>query len=170
MTQAAAIASESQERTPFLLIQPEDVASYWQPQPANGHASVIVSPAIVRMDGRFSVGLQTLPPGGVVREHSHEDNEEVLHFTAGTGVAYINGVEHQLSKGQTLYLGKHCKHRFVNNGSEELSWVWFFTPNGLEDFFRDIGRVRHYREAAPENFDRPADVAQIEARTVFSQK
>jgi hypothetical protein len=42
-------------------------------------------------------------------------------------------------------------------------------PSGLETFFRDIGRARTPGEAAPEPFARPADAAQIEARTVFTQ-
>lgn len=153
-----------------LLVQPEEIKTYWQPKPANGHASVIISPAMVQMDARFSVGTQTLPPGGVVREHSHDHNEEVLHFTSGSGKAYLDGVEHRLKKGQTLFLGKKRLHTFINDGDEDLSWVWFFTPNGLEDFFRDIGRLQVAGEAMPPPFERPSDVAEIEARTVFSIK
>ncbi len=47
-----------------------------------------------------------------------------------------------------------------------MSFVWFLMPGGLEDFFAAIGRERVPGEP-PEPFPRPADVAEIEKRTVF---
>ena len=41
-------------------------------------------------------------------------------------------------------------------------------PNGLEDFFRLIGRPRTAGEPAPENFPRPENVLEIERQTVFA--
>lgn len=40
-------------------------------------------------------------------------------------------------------------------------------PGGLDDFFRQIGRVRQPGEPAPQSFARPADIDRIEANTVF---
>ena len=57
--------------------------------------------------------------------------------------------------------------RFVP-GTEDLHWVWLIVPNGLEDFFRLIGRSRVAGEAAPANFPRPDNVLEIERQTVFA--
>lgn len=151
-----------------LYVLPGQEQSYWQPQGANGFASVFISPALVKMDAKFSIGTQMLPPGGVIREHNHTDNEEVLHFIAGEGKALIDGVEHRLVKGATLFLGKGRKHTFINDSQADLQWIWFMTPNGLEDFFRDIGRPRQEGEPTPEPFGRPDNVAEIEKNTVFA--
>ncbi|MGS0624118.1 cupin domain-containing protein [Ralstonia sp. VS2407] len=153
----------------YMVVRPSGEESYWQPKPANGHASVHVAPHLVPMDIRFSMGTQTLPPGGVVRKHSHDANEEVLHFISGSGKALLDGVEYRLEGGTTLFLGKLRTHTFINDGDTDLHWAWFFMPSGLEDFFRDIGRPRTPGEKAPEPFDRPENVAEIEARTVFAQ-
>jgi quercetin dioxygenase-like cupin family protein len=153
----------------FLLVHPSKEESYWQPQPANGYASVHVAPHLVPMDRPFSAGTQTLPPGGRVRLHSHTSNEEVLHFISGKGKAELDGEEYRLEPGMTLFIGKLRTHTFINDGDSDLHWAWFFLPSGLETFFRDIGRARTPGEAAPEPFARPADVAEIEARTVFTQ-
>jgi mannose-6-phosphate isomerase-like protein (cupin superfamily) len=153
----------------FMLVRPDKEESYWQPQPANGYASVHVAPHLVPMDRQFAVGTQTLPPGGVVRLHSHSDNEEVLHFISGSGKAELDGAEYHLEPGVTLFLGKLRTHTFVNDGDVDLHWVWIFIPAGLEIFFREIGRRRTPGEPAPAPFARPADIAQIEARTVFTQ-
>lgn len=152
----------------YLIVRPQTEESYWQPQPANGYAAVHVAPHLVPMDRPFSAGTQTVPPGGFVRLHSHTDNEEVLHFISGSGKAVLDGTEYRLEPGMTLFLGKLRTHTFINDGDVDLHWVWFFVPSGLEVFFRDIGRARTPGEAAPAPFARPANVAEIEARTVFT--
>ncbi|WP_321852413.1 cupin domain-containing protein [Burkholderia diffusa] len=152
----------------YMVVTPDGEESYWQPQPANGHASVHVAPHLVPMDVKFSAGTQTLPPGGVVRKHSHDANEEVLHFISGSGKAILDGEEYRLGAGTTLFLGKLRTHTFINDGDTDLHWAWFFVPSGLETFFRDIGRTRQPGEPTPEPFDRPENVAEIEARTVFA--
>lgn len=152
----------------FLHVHPSNEESYWQPQPANGYASVHVAPHLVPMDRQFAVGTQTVPPGGIVRLHSHTDNEEVLHFISGTGRAELDGNNVRLEPGVTLFLGKLRTHTFINDGDADLHWVWFFVPSGLETFFREIGQRRIPGTAAPEPFARPSDAAQIEARTVFA--
>jgi mannose-6-phosphate isomerase-like protein (cupin superfamily) len=152
----------------YLVVYPEREESYWQPQPANGYASVHVAPHLVPMDRPFSTGTQTLPPGGVVRVHSHEDNEEVLHFISGSGKAILDGEEYRLGAGTSLFLGKLRTHTFINDGDTDLHWAWFFVPSGLETFFRDIGRPRRPGEVTPEPFARPENVAEIEVRTVFA--
>ncbi|MCB6184673.1 cupin domain-containing protein [Leeia sp. TBRC 13508] len=165
---ALVLKGDGKERGDFAMINDETELGYWQPKTANGYATVRVAPALVHMDARFSVGTQILPPGGVIREHSHGGNEEVLHIIEGCGQAFIDGEEYPMVAGSTLFLGKNRKHRFVNNSDKDMKWVWFMTPNGLEDFFRDIGRVRVHGEPAPEPFERPEDVKNIEARTVFA--
>jgi hypothetical protein len=47
-------------------------------------------------------------------------------------------------------------------------FVWLIVPNGLETFFRAIGRPVVAGEPDPTPFPRPADVLAIEARTVFA--
>ena len=150
------------------LVTAEEAEKYWQPVPANGHATVSIAPHMVRMDGKFAVGTQTLPPGGRVRGHSHADNEEVLYFMSGSGSAVVNGETLAIKPGSALFLGKNAEHTFTNDGDTDLSWVWVFTPNGLESFFRDIGRVRVEGETAPEPFARPANIAEIERNSVFA--
>ena len=42
--------------------------------------------------------------------------------------------------------------------------LWVIAPAGLEDWFRAIGRPRRQGEPMPEAFERPADVAEVQAR------
>jgi quercetin dioxygenase-like cupin family protein len=150
-----------------LVVPPEGGDNHWQPVPANGHISVRVAPHLVAMKHPLALGTQTVPPGGYVREHTHPDNEEVLHFVAGTGRAVVEGESHPVGPGTTIFVGRGRRHMFVNDGATDLHWLWLIVPNGLEAFFAAIGRPMAADEPAPEPFPRPADVLEIERRTVF---
>ncbi|MFV0678159.1 cupin domain-containing protein [Variovorax sp. tm] len=152
-----------------VVIPQDSSESWWQPQPANGHAEVILSPRNIRSVHKFSVGTQTLPPGGTVRLHSHDRSEEVLYVLEGEGAAEVDGKKARMAPNTTLYLGHNQTHTFTNDGTVDLKWVWFFMPGGLEDFFEGIGRKRATGEPAPVPFARPADVKEIEAKTVFAK-
>lgn len=144
-----------------------DCVSHWQPLPANGYAETILCPDNINTVHRFSMGRQLLPPGGRVRLHSHEQAEEVLYVLAGSGTAEIEAATHRMLPGTTLYLGHNRVHTFLNDGTEDLQWLWFFMPGGLETFFAAIGPERKVGDPTPPPFARPANIAEIEARTVI---
>jgi mannose-6-phosphate isomerase-like protein (cupin superfamily) len=150
-----------------MVLGPDEGETLWQPVPANGSISIRVAPGLLPMEHPLGLGTQTVPRGCHVREHFHPDNEEVLHFISGRGRAVIEGKDYPLSPGVTVFVGKNRRHMFINDGEEDLHWLWLIAPNGLEDFFRAVGRERRPGEPAPEPFARPADVLEIERRTVF---
>lgn len=151
-----------------LVVPPSGGEDHWQPVPSNGYVSVRVAPHLVETDYPFSLGTQTMPPGGYVREHDHPAHDEVLHFIRGTGKAYVDGVEYRAEPGLTIFVGRGRKHKFVNDGDGELHWLWFITPNGLEDFFAKIGQPKTAGEAPAPHFSRPENVREIEKATTFS--
>jgi quercetin dioxygenase-like cupin family protein len=156
------------EQGEIRIVAPGEGDNYWQPVPANGHISVRIAPHQVAMQSPFALGTQTVPPGCYVREHLHPHHDEVLHFISGKGKAVIEGKEHRLEPGTTVFIGRNRRHMFINDGAGDMHWLWFIQPNGLEDFFRDVGRPKLPGEPAPEPFARPADVAEIERRTAFA--
>jgi len=155
------------ERGAVVVRRPDEGESFWQPVPANGYAEIRVTAADSPRIGRFSSGVQVIAPGGHVREHQHGAEEELLFFFEGTGKAVINGEEHAIVPGTTVYVGPWNRHSFINTGERDLKMMWVLMPGGLEDFFAAIGRPRRPGEPAPTPFARPADVDAIERRTVF---
>lgn len=144
-----------------VVVQPGAGPSYWQPEPANGHADPALHPAVTRFEG-LSMGYQTIAPGGRIREHSHGDQVELQICFRGRGRVLVNGASHALVPGTACFLGYDVRHEILNEGDEELVMLWIVSPPGLEHFFRTIGRPRRPGEAAPEPFARPADVVAIE--------
>ncbi len=75
----------------ILVVQPGEGESHWQPVPANGHIEVLVAPDRVGMEQKFAFGTQSVAPGGHVREHAHDRNEELIHVLSGSGRAVLDG-------------------------------------------------------------------------------
>jgi mannose-6-phosphate isomerase-like protein (cupin superfamily) len=160
-------ANAAETAAEVAVVHAGEGRSYWQPEPANGFVEVKFSPRTIRSRAGFALGTQTVPPGGYVREHAHADAEEVIHFLSGQGTAVIDGVEQAVGPGTTLFLGAGHAHRFINAGSDDLTFLWCIMPNGLDEFFAAIGRPRRAGEAPPAPFARPADVLKVEAATGF---
>lgn len=151
------------------VIQPDEGRSFWQPVPANGYVIVKVTPEV--WDGPFSMGIQVVAPGSFIRKHAHGRNKEVVFVWQGHGKVLCGEDEHPMEPGTLVVLPEHVEHMFTNTSNEEeLKLVWIMAPHGLEDFFEAIGRPRTPGEPAPENFPRPDNVLEIEARTVFKVK
>jgi len=148
----------------------EEGPSFWQPVPANGFVRCLLNGAKLGTTTPFSMGTQTVAPGGCyVREHAHDRSEEVIFFYAGSGSSVvIDDIEYPVKPQTAVYLGTNCRHKFVNNGADDLSFMWFLMPGGIEEFFESVGRVRHPGDPTPEPFARPDNVQEIEARTVFA--
>ncbi|ODU55225.1 MAG: hypothetical protein ABS99_07820 [Acetobacteraceae bacterium SCN 69-10] len=161
-------AESDATRGEVRVVQPGEAERHWQPVPANGSIAVHLAPDLVRMEHPLGLGTQTVPPGSYVREHSHDRNEEVIHCVSGGGCAMLDGVAHRMVPGTTIFLGRNRRHMFINDGTAELVFVWLIVPNGLETFFRAIGRPVVPGAPDPTPFPRPADVLAIEARTVFA--
>lgn len=161
-------ADPDKELGQVLVVQHGESTDYWQPVPANGQISVRISPDFVDLQTPFSMGTQTVPPVGYVREHSHPVHDEVLHIIRGSGKAVIDGEEHPMRPDMTIFVGRNRRHMFINNSDEELHWMWFIQPNGLEHFFEEIGRPVDASDSDPTPFDRPDNILEIEARTAFA--
>lgn len=160
-------ARDTSSTPTFVAVQPEQAASYWQPVPANGYANVLLR-AEQTASGNVAMGTQTIAPGCFVREHAHTDQEELIFVVSGSGVAVVQDVEHPMVPGALFYLGPTTRHKFVNTGTEPLTFAWTILPGGLEKFFAAIGRPRTAGDPAPAPFPRPDDVKAIERGTGFA--
>ena len=160
--------SEVHTRGEVRVVPPETGESHWQPVPANGHIEVLMAPDLVPMASRFAFGTQTVPPGCHIREHAHDRVEEMIFVLSGTGRAVLDGENVAMTPGTAIFLGFNRRHMFINEGTEDLRLAWLVLPNGLEDFFRSIGRPRSADGADPTPFPRPENVLEIERRTVFA--
>ena len=149
-----------------IVLQPDAGVSYWQPKPANGYATVKVSPDNCSSN-QVTMGMQAVAPGCYVREHWHSRNEEILFCYEGRGTILVDGEPHAFVPGTTAFLGRWVRHKIINDGPDTLKFTWTFLPPGLDEFFAGIGRPRRAGEPAPAPFERPAETLAVEHRTGF---
>lgn len=149
-----------------VVLGPDEGESFWQPLPSRGYIVSKLTPDNTPYDS-FSLGIQVLEPGAHIRRHAHERQHEVLFCYAGEGWAELDGTRHDVRPETTILLGRGVWHTVHNSGSEPMRLLWMIAPAGLEDWFRAIGRLRRPGEPMPEPFERPADVAEVQARMRF---
>jgi quercetin dioxygenase-like cupin family protein len=113
------------------------------------------------------MGIQVLEPGAHVRRHGHERQHEVLFCYEGEGWAEIGDQRHVMRPETTILIGRGVMHKIQNTGPGQMRMLWMIAPAGLEDWFRAVGRPRKPGEPMPPPFERPSDVAEIQARQRF---
>ncbi|MCX7931378.1 MAG: cupin domain-containing protein [Rhodovarius sp.] len=145
-----------------MIVHPEEAEEHWQPQPANGWVRIYARTA------GLSCGLQELPPLGKVREHCHPRHDEFFHVLEGEGLAKIGDRVCLTRPGSFLHIPPGIRHGFINAGDVPYRWFWWFSPPGLEEFFRAIGRPKRPGLPDPTPYPRPADVVGWELATVFA--
>ena len=128
-----------------VVLQEGEGESYWQPGPANGFVELKVHRKEGGAGALFESGIQSVAPGGFVREHAHDQHEELICVYQGEGKAYVDADEYDMRPGTVLYLGPNRKHRFVNTSQEDLRFFWTLLPGGLGEFMSAIASNRHVR-------------------------
>ena len=72
------------------------------------------------------MGVATLRPGEVIREHYHPYSEEFLFVARGRLVAKVDGVDKEIGAGDALFIPINVKHRFSNeSGDGEDAFIVF---------------------------------------------
>lgn len=65
----------------------------------------------------------TLPPGGSIGFHNHENEDEIFVIVKGVAEADDNGTISRLEAGDTLLTGNGAGHAIRNIGDEDLVLV-----------------------------------------------
>jgi len=76
----------------------------------------------------IAMGVNETYPGGMVPEHMHETEEEVMLFLSGRGMFVTEEEEIPLEPGVCIYNPPGAKHKILNTGDEVLRFVWIYSP------------------------------------------
>ena len=77
----------------------------------------------------LAMGVNETYPGGMVPEHAHDKEEEVMFFVSGTGKFVSEGTkEIPLEPGVCIYNPPGKPHKIINTGDEILRFVWIYSP------------------------------------------
>ena len=96
----------------------------------------------------FTMGAQTLPPGGEVPVHRHPE-EEILFFYSGSGRVTVGDVVHEVGPETAVFIPGDTYHGVQNTGAGELRVAFTLSPAGYENVFRALARGGTDHPAAP---------------------
>lgn len=157
---------KSADRGVAIVLGPEEGEALWQPLPSRGYIVNKFNPYTSPYDD-FAIGIQVLEPGAHIRRHAHERSHEILFCFRGSGWAEIDGKTYDVREETMILIGRGLQHKIVNTGPAQMRLVWFISPPGLEDWFRALGRPRQPGDHSALVFERPAHIAEIQARQRF---
>ena len=76
----------------------------------------------------LAMGVNETHVGGMVPEHKHETEEEVMFFLQGKGQFVTDEEVIELKPGICIYNPPGASHKIVNTGDEILKFVWIYSP------------------------------------------
>ncbi len=96
--------------------------------PAGRHTRVLVGEGGLTAQA-FCQGYVVIPPGAGVPEHRHPQ-EEVYLILSGAGEMTIDGETLPLNGVCAVYVPSGKPNALVNNGEEEMLFVFTYAPSG----------------------------------------
>jgi quercetin dioxygenase-like cupin family protein len=83
------------------------------------------------------MGYEDLAPGVDIQLHRHLVADEILFIHTGSGVVSLDGREHAVSAGATVYIPRNVSISARNTGSEPLGLAFIFSKPGFEELMRE---------------------------------
>lgn len=81
----------------------------------------------------FSAGIAEFAPrGGDLKPHRHS-HSEIYHILEGQGAVMIEGVEHRVKAGDTVFIPGDAEHGVVNDGETVLRFFYAFAADRFSD-------------------------------------
>lgn len=81
---------------------------------------------------RLTLGLASLPPGGALHEHRHEQ-EEIYLVLEGSGLVKVGDEELSVEAGAAVFIPGDVLHSCENAGTSDLRFAYVFPADSFED-------------------------------------
>jgi quercetin dioxygenase-like cupin family protein len=99
-------------------------------------------------DGRLSALTATMPPGLVVDEHIHTDEDQITVVISGRVGARVGDREFELGAGGVAFMPRDVPHSQWCVGEEPARIIEIYTPGGFENVFIAAGQAAMGRGGA----------------------
>jgi quercetin dioxygenase-like cupin family protein len=104
-------------------------------------------------DGRIALLEVEIPPGTLVKPHTHTREDEFSLVLAGTVGVRIGEDVREAGPGAYLIKPRGVPHAMWNRGSESVKVLEVLSPAGLEDYFEELVPVlAHVDGAGPAEY------------------
>ena len=91
--------------------------------------------------GLFDAFEDAIAPKAGPPEHIHHQNDEVLYILEGEFLVKIGDRLLEAMPGTFCYIPRGTAHTWQNVGTQTGRVLAFFTPGGMDGFFRELSQV-----------------------------
>lgn len=126
--------------------------TFWQPG-VKGNSVTIKISSWNFINPISTVFYNELPSGGVIPEHAHQHEEEILICLDGEGLLTIDGIDHTFKQYDVAYFAPLSKHVIRSVGFKSLKMMVVISPGGLEERLKLMGIAKKDDEEPPDAFD-----------------
>jgi quercetin dioxygenase-like cupin family protein len=86
------------------------------------------------------MGSQLLAPKSHIRQHVHQNADEILVVHQGQGIGILGDSRGRLQPGSVMFVPAGVWHG-VENSEQQMELLWYVSPPGLDAFFRDLDKA-----------------------------
>lgn len=105
----------------------------WDEPARGGVAWVTLLSKDITPTDTFSAGIaEFVPHGGDLKPHRHS-HAEIYHILEGAGTVTIEGVDHHVKAGDTVFIPGDAEHGVVNHGDPQLRLFYCFAADRFSD-------------------------------------
>ncbi len=80
----------------------------------------------------MTTGVGELPVGGRLGLHRHEP-EETYYVLEGSGTVTLDGAEHAVGTGSSVFIPSQVEHGIANTGRSPLRFFYVFAADAIAD-------------------------------------
>lgn len=115
------------------VVHEDDLASETWDDPVKGRLAFtgLLSSENTPTD-TFTTGVADLPPGGWLGRHRHRP-AEVYHLVEGQGVVTLDGIEHAVRAGSSVFVPGDVEHGIRNSGDGRLRFFYAFALDSFTE-------------------------------------
>lgn len=93
-----------------------------------------------QVGGSITVIEARVPSRSGPPKHIHNEREETFEVLEGTFRFQVGDEEFDATPGTSVLVPRGIPHTWANVGPDMGRMLFIFTPGGIDDFFREIGR------------------------------
>lgn len=110
--------------TPHRIVSAADVAGDHR---HGAEIKALLGPKSVGATAGF-MGIGTIRPGEVIREHYHPYSEEFTYLVRGRLIATVDGEPKEIVAGEGMLVPINMRHRLANESDEDAFLVFSMAP------------------------------------------
>ena len=95
-------------------------------------------------DGRLMIALTHAKPSSEPPLHEHDAEDEIFFILEGEMSFWAGETEAVLGAGDCILMPRDVPHTFCTAADQEVKWLVFTAPGGLEKFFRAVAVPAEY--------------------------